>query len=229
MLVRDSRASQLQSCRQRIALFKGLQVDNYEERVLALEKIIQVVKSFVRSSLSPSSNTTSPCLSDLPEHILQLCDQDGEEYSEQLLYYLLTILRLSYTCPYSDVRQTFQDLLSGLKVSGYYKSVYVMGHLCRYIYRKQQALSYQNLDINHLLILFHCTIFSLLNQTPHHHPIMLFTLALQIYLSHHGLSIPVKMNNNLYIHNNPTTAAQIYQKLCKTTPVEGLQMNMCDR
>ncbi|CAO3613747.1 unnamed protein product [Mucor fragilis] len=113
--IRDSRASQLQSCRQRIALFKGLQVDNYEERVLALEKIIQVVKSFIRSSLSPSTNTTSPCLSDSPEQTLQLYDQGGEEYSEQLLYYLLTILRLSYTCPYSDVRQTFQDLLSSLR------------------------------------------------------------------------------------------------------------------
>lgn len=129
-LVRDSRASQLQSCRQRIALFKGLQVDNYEERVLALEKIIQVVKSFIRSSLSPSTNTTSPCLSDSPEQTLQLYDQGGEEYSEQLLYYLLTILRLSYTCPYSDVRQTFQDLLSSLRVSTCWKSGCVMGHLC---------------------------------------------------------------------------------------------------
>ena len=98
-------------------MFKGLQVDNYEERVLALEKIIQVVKSFVRSSLSPCSNTTSPSLSDTPEHSLQAYHQDDEEYNEQLLYYLLTILRLSYTCPYSDVRQTFQGLLTGLKVS----------------------------------------------------------------------------------------------------------------
>ncbi|CEP07939.1 hypothetical protein [Parasitella parasitica] len=113
--IRDSRASQLQSCRQRIALFKGLQVDNYEERVLALEKIIQVVRSFVRSSLSPSSNTTSPSLSDSPVHNLHLYDQDDEEYSEQLLYYLLTILRLAYTCPYSDVRQTFQEALTALK------------------------------------------------------------------------------------------------------------------
>lgn len=117
ILVRDSRASQLQSCRQRIALFKGLQVDNYEDRVTAVEKIIQVVKSYIRSSLSPSSGA-SPALSDqssslISDHILSDVD---EEYSKQLFYYLLTILRLSISCPYSDVRQTFKDLLIGLKV-----------------------------------------------------------------------------------------------------------------
>ncbi|KAI7891972.1 PA26 p53-induced protein-domain-containing protein [Mucor mucedo] len=111
--IRDCRASQLQSCRQRIALFKGLQVDNYEDRGTALEKIIQVVKSYIRSSLSPSI-TTSPTLSDhsVTDHILN--NQD-DEYSKQLFYYLLTILRLSITCPYADVRQTFKDLLIGLK------------------------------------------------------------------------------------------------------------------
>ncbi|CAO3649238.1 unnamed protein product [Mucor hiemalis] len=116
--IRDSRASQLQSCRQRIALFKGLQVDNYEDRVTAVEKIIQVVKSYIRSSLSPSSGA-SPALSDqssslISDHILSDVD---EEYSKQLFYYLLTILRLSISCPYSDVRQTFKDLLIGLKDS----------------------------------------------------------------------------------------------------------------
>jgi hypothetical protein len=115
-LVRDSRANQLQSCRQRIALFKGLQVDCYEERALALEKIIQVVKSYIRSSLSPCSATASPNLSDSQLMLDELLLDDYGEYSEQLFYYLLTILRLSITCPYSDVRQTFQGLLSGLKV-----------------------------------------------------------------------------------------------------------------
>jgi hypothetical protein len=115
-LVRDSRANQLQSCRQRIALFKGLQVEFIEERALALEKIIQVVKSYVRSSISPSSATASPNLSDSQQMLDELLLDDYGEYSEQLFYYLLTILRLSITCPYSDVRQTFKGLLKGLKV-----------------------------------------------------------------------------------------------------------------
>lgn len=131
-IVRDSRASQLQSCRQRIALFKGLQVENYEDRATALEKIIQVVKSYIRSSLSPASSTTSPTLSDPAPGLTATAAQEDsdttvshttsaeneeDEYSKQLFYYLLTIKRLSISCPYADVRQTFKDLLLGLKVS----------------------------------------------------------------------------------------------------------------
>jgi hypothetical protein len=97
-------------------------VDNYEDRNLALEKIIQVVKSYIRSSISPSS-TVSPALSDhsIPDHISNDEDNNSsdDEYSKQLFYYLLTILRLSISCPYSDVRQTFKDLLIGLKVRKY--------------------------------------------------------------------------------------------------------------
>ncbi|CAO3699339.1 unnamed protein product [Rhizopus stolonifer] len=123
--IRDSRANKLQACRQRIALFKGLQVESFEERALALEKIIQVVKSFIRSSsrssLSPlsKSNATSPttvmnhCLEETEAE--QNNEEDNDEYSEHLSYYLLTILRLSITCPYADVRQTFKELLSILK------------------------------------------------------------------------------------------------------------------
>lgn len=140
---------------------------------------------------------------------------------------------MSYTCPYSDVRQTFQGLLTGLKVSIFFlKKIlfkYVMDHLCRnHTYRKQQALLYQNPDINHLLILFHCTIFSLSSQAHPHHPIMLFILVLQIYRFRHGLLIPVKMNNKLYIHNK-IIITQIYQKLSKITLGEDLQMNMYDK
>ncbi|KAG1055987.1 hypothetical protein G6F43_002096 [Rhizopus delemar] len=128
--IRDSRANQLQACRQRIALFKGLQIESFEDRALALEKIIQVVKSFIRSSssrssLSPlsTSNATSPtaiingCVTEEVETAEQQKneEEDNDEYSEQLLYYLLTILRLSITCPYADVRQTFKELLSILK------------------------------------------------------------------------------------------------------------------
>ncbi|KAI8349216.1 PA26 p53-induced protein-domain-containing protein [Choanephora cucurbitarum] len=115
--IRDSRASQLQSCRQRIALFKGLQVESYEERSAAIEKIIQVVKSYVRSTLSPSSSAGSPNLSDSLIESELLEDRQDQDFGEQLFYYLLTILRLSLTCPYSDVRQTFKDLLVGIKES----------------------------------------------------------------------------------------------------------------
>ncbi|KAI8091427.1 PA26 p53-induced protein-domain-containing protein [Gilbertella persicaria] len=114
-IIRDSRAGQLQSCRQRIALFKGLQVDSYEDRAAALEKIIQVIKSYVRSSLSPSSSAASPNLSDSIQELEE--SRQDEDFGAQLFYYLLTILRLSLTCPYSDVRQTCRDLLTGLKES----------------------------------------------------------------------------------------------------------------
>ncbi|KAI9468257.1 MAG: PA26 p53-induced protein-domain-containing protein [Benjaminiella poitrasii] len=129
--IRDSRASQLQSCRQRIALFKGLQIESLEERTLALEKIIQVVKSYIRSSsssnnLSPSSspniidsrNITTNLLQQEDEVLMDNEDEDEnnlEYYNKQLFYYLLTILRLSLTCPYSDVRLTCKNLLGSLK------------------------------------------------------------------------------------------------------------------
>jgi hypothetical protein len=121
ILVRDSRAAQLHSCRQRIALFKSLQVESQQERDGGLDKIIQVVKSYIRSSrspLSPSVNT-SPALTD-KAHSPYLTDTstaaDDDEYSEQLFYFLLTIVRLSVTCPYADVRKTFKELLKSLEV-----------------------------------------------------------------------------------------------------------------
>ncbi|KAI7905181.1 PA26 p53-induced protein-domain-containing protein [Cokeromyces recurvatus] len=137
--IRDSRANQLQSCRQRIALFKGLQTEIFEERILALEKIIQVVKSYIRSSSNSNNNShtspsSSPNLIDtsittMTTNVLQqeeveedvvIGDEDennSDYYNEQLFYYLLTILRLSVTCPYSDVRQSCKDFLSSLKKS----------------------------------------------------------------------------------------------------------------
>lgn len=43
-------------------------------------------------------------------------DPETEEAAEQLHNYLLTILRLSVTCPFRDVRKTFKDFLRKLKV-----------------------------------------------------------------------------------------------------------------
>lgn len=44
-------------------------------------------------------------------------DPETEEAAEQLHNYLLTILRLSVTCPFRDVRKTFKDFLRKLKES----------------------------------------------------------------------------------------------------------------
>lgn len=43
-------------------------------------------------------------------------DPETEEAAEQLHNYLLTLLRLSVTCPFRDVRKTFKDFLRKLKV-----------------------------------------------------------------------------------------------------------------
>lgn len=134
-LVRDSRAPRIQSCRQRIALFKGLQVKDMEDRLLALEKVFQVIKSYIRSSLSPSSKTTSPNLSDTNNTYPDISSMVDEEYdysdnnidvNEQIFYYSLTLLRLSMTCPYIDIRQSCKEFLIGLKVIKYMQSKYYL-------------------------------------------------------------------------------------------------------
>lgn len=46
---------------------------------------------------------------------------DSIDINEQIFYYLITLLRLSMTCPYIDIRQSCKDFLIGLKVKFYYK------------------------------------------------------------------------------------------------------------
>ncbi|ORZ01761.1 PA26 p53-induced protein-domain-containing protein [Syncephalastrum racemosum] len=143
-IARDTRARQLQAYRLREALFKGLQVESPEspeDRQEALEKILQVVKSFVRVARSPFSssspntppsnaesplhnkpdtptNTTHFDLTELATHQL-LHDEDAVGGAdEQLQYFLLTMLRLSLTCPFKDVRHTFKHFLQTLKANG---------------------------------------------------------------------------------------------------------------
>lgn len=154
IIARDARAQQLQSSRLRIALFKNLQVESSEERQAALEKIIQVVKSYVRvvvrspysttSSEVPTTPTTqqdhlhvqsSPAspeqqhdcnnLNDTSDsetdhasitHDLSY-DPSSDNEESNLRYYLLTMLRLAYTCPFSDVRQAFKEFLQMTNVS----------------------------------------------------------------------------------------------------------------
>lgn len=158
MIARDARAQQLQSSRLRIALFKNLQVESSEERQAALEKIIQVAKSYVRvvirspysttssevpttpttqqqnhhisSSSSPSSpqqqhhhhcsnfNDTSDSETDHASITHDLSyDPSSDNEESNLRYYLLTMLRLAYTCPFSDVRQAFKEFLQMTNVS----------------------------------------------------------------------------------------------------------------
>ncbi|KAI8343554.1 PA26 p53-induced protein-domain-containing protein [Chlamydoabsidia padenii] len=154
---RDVRARRLESSRLRIALFKALQVDSFTERQVPLEKIIQVVKSYMRTAKSPfspmkktatmsrssstatppqqqrddekaantsltidTSESTNPAITNAYTHSIPQTNDDitvpvtcletgGSD--EELQYFLLTMLRLSYTCPFRDVRLTFQQFL----------------------------------------------------------------------------------------------------------------------
>lgn len=154
IIARDARAQQLQSSRLRIALFKNLQVESSEERQAALEKIIQVVKSYVRVVVrSPYSTTssevpTTPTTQHQQHHVRSSpaspeqqhdCnnlndtsdsetdhasithdlsyDPSSDNEESNLRYYLLTMLRLAYTCPFSDVRQAFKEFLQMTNVS----------------------------------------------------------------------------------------------------------------
>jgi hypothetical protein len=170
-----------------------LQVDSYEERAIALEKIIQVVKSYIRSSLSSPSSDTSPTLSDHSNTVVTdqqhqiITSNEDDEYSKQLFYYLLTILRLSISCPYSDVRQTFKELLIGLKVIGVKKFLFHALKILNCINRKLHRYLFQKQNINHLLILFLFMIYFHWNQIHHQH--MKQQLLIQdhlIYLFLHG-------------------------------------------
>jgi hypothetical protein len=58
-------------------------------------------------------------LRELSENDAELSsDPETEEAAEKLHNYLLTIVRLSITCPFRDVRKTFKDFLRKLKVCG---------------------------------------------------------------------------------------------------------------
>ena len=128
-----------------MALFKGLQVDDPVERQAALEKIIQVVKSYMRVARSPfspvknsasSTDSTAPTTpptvespatagasrpavvhDELQDNVT--CEEAGGT-DEQIQYFLLTMLRLSYTCPFRDVRQAFTEFLQITTVRIFY-------------------------------------------------------------------------------------------------------------
>jgi hypothetical protein len=145
----------LESSRLRIALFKALQVDSHSERQVPLEKIIQVVKSYMRMAKSPfspaknSATTAHPSSTTETTHRQQIADDASLTFDttespntatthpilqtnddttastnsrepggsdEELQYFLLTMLRLSYTCPFRDVRLAFQQFLKATLV-----------------------------------------------------------------------------------------------------------------
>lgn len=64
------------------------------------------------ASVENSENTGCRNLHDeqLPGQV-ESTEVEADGTDEQLQYFLLTILRLSITCPFSDVRQTFRELL----------------------------------------------------------------------------------------------------------------------
>ncbi|CAO3641073.1 unnamed protein product [Cunninghamella blakesleeana] len=174
---RDERARRLENSRLRTAFFKGLQTENTAERQVALEKIIQVVKLYMRMVPTKIDSTTISAdtqqqqqeeqkgkeieeieeeekerehnnnrnnndTSNLTEkigieekephrtdHSKKELHDDNEDPSfilssekdsieEELQYFLLTMLRLSYTCPFRDVRQTFQRFLKSTLNTG---------------------------------------------------------------------------------------------------------------
>jgi hypothetical protein len=150
-----ARAGRVQSSRFRILLFKALQTDNADDRAVALERIIEVTKSYIHAAYPPNSpskasttstdtsapNTPNPGQPEFNGYLYErknrsfqtneedpvrvsesesniTSDPETEEAVEQLHNYLLTLLRLSITCPFRDVRKTFKDFLRKLQVCG---------------------------------------------------------------------------------------------------------------
>ncbi|KAI8394052.1 PA26 p53-induced protein-domain-containing protein [Radiomyces spectabilis] len=134
-LARDTRARQLQSFRLRIALFKPLQTVSDEEREVALDRIIEVAQSYLHIARAPFSPCrkflfspfyfssearatfdpacSSPPLSPEDEFSVQALESklEADNADDQLQHFLLTILRLSKTCPFADVRHTLSHFL----------------------------------------------------------------------------------------------------------------------
>jgi hypothetical protein len=121
----------MQASRLRVALFSSLQSDNQRTRYYTLQKIFSLVRSYALTSVPkaslPNQMDGAPMkmenteVSSSPESTE--ADQDNnlpsedtslevEEAAEQLHLYLLTLLRLSVSCPYFDVRQRCKRFLN---------------------------------------------------------------------------------------------------------------------
>ena len=130
----DYQTSRLQASRLRIALFNLLQSDNPKTRQSTLQKIFRLVHSYAIISQNSSSNPVELENMDLenlkisgspenadddPNTAIPTVDHslEAEGAAEQLHLYLLTLLRLATTCPYSDVRRRCTAFLNQLQVS----------------------------------------------------------------------------------------------------------------
>jgi hypothetical protein len=123
----DYQTSRLQASRLRIALFNLLQSDNQKTRQSTLQKIFRLVHSYAIISQNPSSipvefenmGLENMKISDDPNTAIPIVDHslEADVAAEQLHLYLLTLLRLATTCPYSDVRRRCTAFLSQLQVS----------------------------------------------------------------------------------------------------------------
>lgn len=129
----------MQASRLRVALFSSLQSDNQRTRYHTLQKIFSLIRSYALTSV-PKTDLQNPIdrdrlklvnaeLSSSPESTE--ADEDNtlpseetrlevEEAAEQLHLYLLTLLRLSISCPYYDVRQRCKRFLDQAQVCIYY-------------------------------------------------------------------------------------------------------------
>ncbi|KAI9280534.1 PA26 p53-induced protein-domain-containing protein [Umbelopsis sp. AD052] len=131
----DYQTSRLQASRLRIALFNLLQSDNQKTRQTTLQKIFRLVHSYAitaqNSSFSPVElqnldlenlkiSGSPETADDDPNTAIPTVDHslEAEGAAEQLHLYLLTLLRLTTTCPYSDVRRRCATFLNQLQTSG---------------------------------------------------------------------------------------------------------------
>lgn len=135
----------MQASRLRLALFNLIQSDNKKIRQNGLHKIFKLARSYAHTSapISPSHNhfsidddgpsntdnvkfsSSSDSGDEDPNTAIPTVDHslEAEEAAEQLHLYLLTLLRLSITCPYSDVRQRCTIFLNQMQVSNMFSHV----------------------------------------------------------------------------------------------------------
>ncbi|CAG8446448.1 10845_t:CDS:2 [Acaulospora colombiana] len=114
----------------RIALFQGLRNERPEERKEALAKIERIFEILLAANTPPTpptpltphtlhtpTSSTSSVSGEL-SGTADVTDNDVLKAREALDLYILTILRMSVSCPYADVRHAFKKLLKKLKSSG---------------------------------------------------------------------------------------------------------------
>lgn len=87
----------------RSTVFDGLYTDSVEQRAIALDNVVNLVRGWASISFARQSSS--------------IVATPGEETELLLRHHLLIILRMSINCPFSDVRQRFAALLLELRQS----------------------------------------------------------------------------------------------------------------